>query len=77
MNESLARGFGRRREWFSLTMLILPPVLDSGSGRGVAAAALLLHNSALHYVTFWSKKIRGFLLIFSLKRKRLFVLFNH
>jgi hypothetical protein len=52
------------------------PVLDSGSDRGVAAAALLLHNSALHYVTFWSKKIRGFLLIFSLKRKRRFVLFN-
>jgi hypothetical protein len=53
------------------------PVLDSGSDRGVAAAVLLLHNSALHYVTFWLKKIRGFLLIFSLKRKRLFVLFNN
>jgi hypothetical protein len=44
-------------------MLILPSVLDSGSDRGAAAAVLLLRNSALRYVTFWSKMIRGFQLI--------------
>jgi hypothetical protein len=76
MNESLARRFGQRREWFSLTMFILWLVLESGNDKGVAAAVLLLRNSAQRYVTFWPKKIRGFLLIFSLKWKRLFVIFN-